>query len=128
MNQRMKSLRLANEIRLGGVRQRRALVGQPAATVIPALIEPTEELAALRLSHVFDAQGRQGPIPKIGAVRLNWAFRELSRKYPGGRRWHGRLRLRNLSKTERRRLVRELYELAPRWWREAGANVERQAA
>jgi hypothetical protein len=115
----MLNLARAQEIRLERARQRRALVGAPVEQVVEAIVAPTPELAGIRLSTLLipDNGHERGAIPKIGKTRLKRVFAELGRDFPQGRRWHEALRLCDVERYERERLVAALLKQAPANWR-----------
>lgn len=118
MAQHMAALERAQAIRLERARQRRALIDAPAELVVDAIINPTPELAGIRLSTLLvpdNGHGR-GAVPKIGQARLAAIFQELTRDFPHGRHWHEALRLRDLAAHERQRLVDALLRWAPADW------------
>lgn len=117
----MEALRLASHRSSEGAKQRDALAGQPMREVIPALVNPTPELASLRLRVLFlTNQEASGPIPRLGKRAMNQAFALLERR-ENGEPWHDRLKLRELSEDERRRLIRALVQQGLPSWRKAAA-------
>jgi hypothetical protein len=115
----MAALRLANRCANEGARQRDALVGRPMREVIPALINPSEELASLRLKVLFRTrQQNSRPIPRLGERAMNRAFAALGSR-ENGDPWNDHLKLRELTENERRRLVRALVQQSRPSWRKA---------
>jgi hypothetical protein len=122
MSQHMEALAMAQSRRVEAARQRGELTGAPIADVVEALIHPTGELASLRLAHLFTPKSRgatRGVIPRLGPKKLNRALAELVLDDRRHRPLHSEMRLRDLSESERRRLVRALIRYAPPAWRAA---------
>lgn len=118
-DQRTRNLAEANAVRLEAARQLRELRGEPAAEIIAALRDPTPEFARYRLRRLFTPGGNGGSlVPRLGARRLHRVFMKLAADQSLGRlHWHPDLRLRELTRRERDRLVAELIAVAPKSWR-----------
>jgi len=115
----MQALAEAFAIRDERTKQRRELTGASARVLVPALIDPTPELATYKLETLFSkTAGGRGLIVQVGKGTLGEAMREVERSHPNGRHgWHGRLRLDELTRAERERLVRAIVKRAPKAWR-----------
>jgi hypothetical protein len=115
----MEALGLANHRKREAAKQRKALVGKPVREVVAALVNPTEELAALRLRVLLTpGKTHAGPIPKLGEIGIGRALEKLGLR-SNGEPWHDHLRLRDLSEDERRQLVRALIDQGSQPWRRA---------
>lgn len=110
--------RRSAEVRSERCRQRRDLHGRPPRELIPALVNPTPELASYKLETLFIAQGTgpdRGIIPLLGVQKFR---RILTRLHSQGHGWaSAETRLRQLSVYQRRLLVNTLLDFAPKAWR-----------
>lgn len=110
------SLAMANAIRSARREQRLALRALPAQQLVRALIDPPSELASYRLGQLFVNRepGCGGVIPGFNVRRLDRALAKLRRQGYG---WaDSQTRLRQLSLTQRRLLMRAVLEMAPAAW------------
>jgi hypothetical protein len=112
--QNLRALDNANRIRIEAARQRRALIGAPASELIPAIVNPTPELATYKLASLFGNGTGKSVIDRFGIRQLRRAIADIEQ--PRGRRWHTELRLRDLSRTERKRLMAAISMRAPKAW------------
>ena len=121
--QHMQALERANATRTARSRQRRALQGAPAPAIYAVVVDPTPELASYKLGVLFAPakNHRTGDgllIPRFGRKTLTKALSDLSALYPRGRRqYHLDLRLRDLTRPERERVMRAITSRAPASWR-----------
>jgi hypothetical protein len=115
LSQPMQALALADQVRCRRSSERAELRGKPKAIVASAVIDPTPELASYRLRDLFAPTSREriGLLVRFGDHHLNRAFNRLAGDYPLGRSWHSEIRLRDLSRTERERLVGAIFAVAP---------------
>lgn len=112
MSQALEALAKANEVRIAGAGERKALIGANREEVTAALVNPNPGLASYRLGKLFARSSHGNPIRRIGPRRLERAFQKLAHAHPRRRQnWSPELRLRDLSELERQRLVEALYEV-----------------
>lgn len=116
------ALKMANCVRLEAARQRNELRHSPARVLIPALIDPPPELGTYSLRTLFGREHANavntGLIRYVGPRALALAMREIEAQNPLGRRWRPSLKLGELTRPERIRLVRAIVKRAPKSWRE----------
>jgi hypothetical protein len=107
----LANLERAKEVRQGARRERdRLLAAGSWLELAPALIDPTPEFGVYTLASLFARRSNIGPklLAGISANRLRRLLDKLTEEQPCGRIWHDRLKLRDLTEGERRRLVRAL--------------------
>lgn len=114
MSQPMEALAKASELREERAAQREELRDTPPNVLIPALIDPPEALASYRLRELFGQ--RQNLIRRFSGPALERTLEQLTFDNPEARHWHTEIRLRELSKKERRRLAAALLANAPKTW------------
>lgn len=118
-SQSLEALDRANAIRVEGAKTRRLLTGTSASAVRDAIVDPNPGLAALTLRRLFCLPSCRGPVPRFGERGLNRALTTLAAQGRSGRRaWHPELRLRDLTRPERVRLIQAIALHAPKRWRE----------
>jgi len=101
---------LAETRRSSRAKQKEALRGQPLHKLVPALVNPTPELATYTIGQLYTGKRGSGVISRVNAVTTNRALRELNKE--GFRVWTSATKIEDLTERERRRLVREILRAA----------------
>jgi hypothetical protein len=105
-----QATRRSSELRSARSEQKAALRGQPLQTLVPALVNPTRELATYSIRQLFTGKHTSGVIRRVNSATVARAIRELNKERM--RLWHDGLKLGELTERERRRLVREILRAA----------------
>lgn len=110
--------RASSHLRSTRAKQRQELRDASPQEFVRALIDPPPELASFKLIHLFGGVQKRGcsrPIPLYGVTKIEDTLRSLRRK---GHEWASSdVRLRSLSRSQRRLLVAAVLSHAPRGWR-----------
>jgi hypothetical protein len=106
----VEATRRSSEVRSARSEQKAALRGQPLQALVPALVNPTRELATYSIRQLFTGKYTSGVIRRVNSVTVSRALRELNKEKL--RYWHDGLKLGALTERERRRLVKEILRAA----------------
>lgn len=93
---------------------RDSLIGLGPQELVQTIVNPSPEVATFRIHMLLVARKAAGPVPRFGEATLN---RMLYRLRLEGCLWaDSRVRLNQLTITQRRQLARALLSVAPQTW------------